>query len=588
MMGYTLTTIQCKTNLFILLTLTTSLAFAQPIGIGTHNPHASAALDIHDTSRGILIPRLTTQQRDAIPNPAHTLMIFNIDSFCIEVYDTVTQIWYTISCPRYCQPPQCIPSILGPSFACAGDTLFYQADGCPDPSYLYLWQVPPSWQMLAGQGSPTITVIPDTTNGTLALTLCNVCGCTYGVAQKSVQADSCQPFCLAIGGSQNDEGYDLTVLPDGKIAIVGATNSFGAGGYDTYILLTQPTGNLIWSKTYGSGSNDYYAASHRTITAIQNRLYAGSEFFSHGDGMLLVVDTAGNTLWGRRISAFIHTGAVAIYPPDKILIGGYASTPGLFVFDTLGNTLIGYRYTASCGSTPTAFKTIKPVPAGGWFTSMSGRCPSTYKSWIGYLRPDLTIAWARRYDGIGWSGASRRQIAIWNHTSACIALEYALVCIDTAGTPWLEVNFTGIALLSGIAITPWRTIVVAGWTTSNVQFGGPSDGFLAELDSTGTVLRAIVLGGPGEDRLYSMQALPNGDLILTGWTTSFGNGQRDVWLVRLDPTWTLPCQNCNVSTISISPSYGIASSVHTFTRTTLSGVVPDGIPGTGGAVAYCQ
>ena len=576
------------TNMFVLATLSIPLTFAQSIGIGTNNPHTSAALDIHDTSRGILIPRLTTQQRDAIPNPAHTLMIFNIDSFCIEVYDTATQMWYTISCPRYCLPPQCIPSILGPSFACAGDTILYQAAGCPDPSYLYLWQVPPSWQMLAGQGTPQITVVPDTTDGPLSLTLCNLCGCSYGVAQQAIQADSCQPFCIAIGGSQNDEGYDLTVLPDGKIAIVGATNSFGAGGYDTYILLTQPNGNLIWSKTYGSTSDDYYATSGRSVIYYSSKLFFGGEFFAHGDGMLVAVDTSGNILWGRRISAYAHTSIVRPFRDDTLIVAGYAWTYGLFLVDTSGNVLAGYTFPASCGSTPMAPTDLVSLPSGGFMGTIHGRCPNTYKDWITYLGSDFQLKWARRYDGVAWGDPSHRKITPWDSTSACAALGYALVCIDTAGTPWLEVNFTGIALLSGIAITPWRTIVVAGWTTSNVQFGGPSDGFLAELDSTGTVLRAIVLGGPGEDRLYSMQALPNGDLILTGWTTSFGNGQRDVWLVRLDPTWTLPCQNCNVSTISISPSYGIASSVHTFTRTTLSGVVPDGIPGTGGAVAYCQ
>ena len=33
-------------------------------------PHTSAALDIKSTSKGLLIPRMTTAQRNAIVNPA--------------------------------------------------------------------------------------------------------------------------------------------------------------------------------------------------------------------------------------------------------------------------------------------------------------------------------------------------------------------------------------------------------------------------------------------------------------------------------------------------------------------------------------
>ena len=52
---------------------------AQNVGIGTSTPAPSARLDVSDTLRGILIPRLTTAQRNNIPSPAHSLLIYNID-----------------------------------------------------------------------------------------------------------------------------------------------------------------------------------------------------------------------------------------------------------------------------------------------------------------------------------------------------------------------------------------------------------------------------------------------------------------------------------------------------------------------------
>lgn len=49
------------------------------IGINTSTPHASAALDISGTNKGLLIPRMTQVQRDAIVSPASGLMIFQTD-----------------------------------------------------------------------------------------------------------------------------------------------------------------------------------------------------------------------------------------------------------------------------------------------------------------------------------------------------------------------------------------------------------------------------------------------------------------------------------------------------------------------------
>jgi len=54
------------------------------VGIGTVTPHSSAALEILSNDGGLLPPRLTTVQRDAILSPAEGLMIYNISSGCIN------------------------------------------------------------------------------------------------------------------------------------------------------------------------------------------------------------------------------------------------------------------------------------------------------------------------------------------------------------------------------------------------------------------------------------------------------------------------------------------------------------------------
>ena len=54
------------------------------VGIGTATPDASAKLDITSTTQGLLPPRMTTAQRDAIVSPATGLVIFNTTTNSLE------------------------------------------------------------------------------------------------------------------------------------------------------------------------------------------------------------------------------------------------------------------------------------------------------------------------------------------------------------------------------------------------------------------------------------------------------------------------------------------------------------------------
>ncbi|HEV7782906.1 MAG TPA: hypothetical protein VGO58_16635 [Chitinophagaceae bacterium] len=74
--------------LLLLITVTTAISAQQTVGIGTTNPDPSAALDINSTSKGLLVPRMTTAQRDAIVNPAPGLMILNLDDKCVDIYNS--------------------------------------------------------------------------------------------------------------------------------------------------------------------------------------------------------------------------------------------------------------------------------------------------------------------------------------------------------------------------------------------------------------------------------------------------------------------------------------------------------------------
>ncbi|MCE7933215.1 MAG: hypothetical protein DYG96_01340 [Chlorobi bacterium CHB2] len=68
------------------------------MGVGTTAPDQSAALDIVSTTGGLLIPRMTSAQRDQIPNPATGLLVFNTTTGNFEYNDGTpgTPVWETI------------------------------------------------------------------------------------------------------------------------------------------------------------------------------------------------------------------------------------------------------------------------------------------------------------------------------------------------------------------------------------------------------------------------------------------------------------------------------------------------------------
>lgn len=69
------------------------------VGVGTTTPDESSILDIVSTDKGLLVPRLTNAQRDAIVNPAKGLLIFNSDAeeFQFNSNSPATPIWVAFS-----------------------------------------------------------------------------------------------------------------------------------------------------------------------------------------------------------------------------------------------------------------------------------------------------------------------------------------------------------------------------------------------------------------------------------------------------------------------------------------------------------
>ena len=117
-----------------------------------------------------------------------------------------------------------------------------------------------------------------------------------------------------------------------------------------------------------------------------------------------------------------------------------------------------------------------------------------------------------------------------------ITLFLCTVARDASATQWAKTYGTYGAGLNELATSIQQTsdggYIAAGYTKS---FGaGNEDVWIMKLNADATIIWEKTYGGPNNERANSIQQTSDGGYIVGGWIHPFGVGHIDMWVLKLD------------------------------------------------------
>jgi len=314
-------------------------------------------------------------------------------------------------------------------------------------------------------------------------------------------------WATSYGGEGWDDVYSIQQTSDGGYVVAGHTNSFGAGESDFWVLKLRGDGTIQWQKTYGG--NGWDGAESIQQTSDGGYVVAGyTESFGAGDGDFWVLKFRedGTVQWQKTYGGNGWDGADSIQQTSD---GGYA---------VAGDT-------ESFGAGDGDF-------------------------WVLKLREDGTVQWQKTFGGMEWDGAESVQqtsdggyvVAGWTESFGTGDGDFWALKLDGDGAIQWQKTYGGKEWdwASSIQQTSDGGYVVAGETES---FGaGDEDFWVLKLRGDGTVQWQKTFGGKEWDGASSIQQTSDGGYAVAGDTESFGAGDGDFWVLKLRGDGTVQWQ----------------------------------------------
>lgn len=123
------------------------------------------------------------------------------------------------------------------------------------------------------------------------------------------------------GGASEDCAYSMVRTNDNGFALAGSTSSFGAGYSDAYLIKTDASGNMQWTKTYGGTEDDCANCVIQTQDggfALAGYTWSFGSVYS--DVYLIKTNTLGNMQWNETYAATYFDTANSVVQTND---GGY-------------------------------------------------------------------------------------------------------------------------------------------------------------------------------------------------------------------------------------------------------------------------
>jgi len=382
---------------------------------------------------------------------------------------------------------------------------------------------------------------------------------------------SAQPDTLwskRFGGGDLDEGSCVQQTSDGGFIITGYTFSYGEGLSDIWLIKTDDSGDTLWTKTFGGDQDDMANYVQQTndggYILVGYTRSSGAGIF---DVWLIKTDDTGEMEWSKTYGGVDSDIGIAVQQTSD---GGYAILANsdsygagmldiwLIRTDSLGDTL----WTKTIGDTlRQASKSFQLTSDGGYIITGHTSHPNPEPDRVGELIADI---WLVRTDASGDT--------LWTRTFESENDSEGLAVIETSDGSYVIAGYTWDYGWSDLVLiktddsgnTLWETIL-RGWHvefphalletidgeyfvfghTSGLGIGTPGDNIwlLKFDDTTGDTLWTKVIGGVGDDRALFGQQTSDGGYILTGYTVqrgpllnpNVGAGFWDLWLIRFAP-----------------------------------------------------
>jgi hypothetical protein len=360
------------------------------------------------------------------------------------------------------------------------------------------------------------------------------------------------------GGESSDYGYSIQqTSPDGGYVVLGTTFSFGAGGYDFYLIKTDADGEAEWARTYGGSGTDYGRSIQQTldggfiITGYTNTSGAGNY-----DLLLIKTDSAGVQDWAYTYGGGADDRGYFVrqtVPDSGYIAVGYTETYGsgggdVFIVrtDAEGGILWGDGY----GGTgwDEGWCVSQTFPDSGFIVvgSTSSAGAGGDDVYLMKLNADGDTLWTRTYGGASGDYGYHIQQTFPDSGYVITGNTYSfgagdrdvyLIKTDAAGdTTWTR-TFGGSSVDYGYSVqqtSPEPGYIIAGSTRS---FGeGSYDAYIIKTDALGLPLWTRTYGGALYDDAFCVQqTAPDSGYIAVGSTRSFGAGAYDVYVIRTEP-----------------------------------------------------